>query len=181
MAELSSSALIILAAGSSSRMGRPKQLLPVGGCPLLRRVAEACVGSGIANVIVVLGSNAEEIRPALAGLSVHIVVNENWPEGMGSSVRAGMTMMASVMPAAKGVVIALADQPKFSTRHITRLFDAQRETGGSIVASRYKEKLSPPALFAQVYFPALRALQGDTGARSLFQKHRWYVSRSTKR
>jgi molybdenum cofactor cytidylyltransferase len=171
MAETASCALVLLAAGGSSRMGRPKQLLPIGDRPLLRQVAEAAAGAPVTPVVVVLGAHAAEIRPCLDGLPVRVIVNDGWAEGMGSSVRAGMKALASFAPEASGVIIALTDQPDFSADHVSRLLDAHRRTGRSIVASQCGGKLMPPAFFAAVHFPALLALRGDAGARSLFQVH----------
>lgn len=169
MDEPFSCALLLLAAGSSRRMGRPKQLLPVGDRPLLRRVIEASIGASVQPVIVVLGSNAVEIKPTLEGLPVQVVVNENWSEGMGSSIRKGMEAIKASVSGVGGVIIALGDQPDFSAAHIARLLSAHRETGRSIVASRQEGKLVPPVFFSAAYFPALLVLRGDAGARAILQ------------
>lgn len=152
-------------------MGQPKQLLPIGDRPLLRRVVETAIGTSVTPVIVVLGANATEIRPTLDGLPVHVIVNDNWEEGMGSSVRTGMETLVSLAPEMKNVIIALGDMPNFAGDHIARLMTARRQTGRSIIASRYGGKLMPPMLFADVHFPALLALRGDAGARALLQIH----------
>jgi molybdenum cofactor cytidylyltransferase len=152
-------------------MGRPKQLLPIGNRPLLRHVVETSVSPLVAPVIVVLGANAAEIRPCLNGLPVRVVVNEGWREGMGASVRTGIEALVSFAPKATGVIIALADQPRFSASYISRLLDVRQRTGRSIIASQLGEKLMPPVFFSAKYFPALLALQGDVGARTLLQTH----------
>jgi len=177
MAESFSCAIMVLAAGASTRMGQPKQLLPVGDLPLLRQVVEEAVGSLAAPVIVVLGAHAAEIRPTLGGLAVHVVVNEGWAEGMGSSVRVGMEALAQLAPEAGNVIIALGDMPNFSATHLTRLIEACRQTGRSIVATEHGGRLMPPALFAGGHFPALRASHGDAGARALLQAHADEVAR----
>ena len=169
MDEFPSSALILLAAGSSRRMGQMKQLLPINDRPMLRRAAEAAVASGIGAVIVVLGANAGEVRPCLTGLAVHIVVNEGWEEGMGSSVRVGMKALDSLPIHPGSVIVALADQPNISASHVTRLIDAHRKTNKSIVASRHEGKLMPPVFFSETHFPSLQAMQGDVGARELLK------------
>ena len=169
MAELSSCALILLAAGASRRMGRMKQLLPIGDRPLLRCATEAAVASGVGAVVVVLGANVGEVRPCLAGLAVHLVVNEDWAEGMGSSVRAGMRALDSLPDHPGSVIIALADQPHFSASHVTRLLDAHRKTDKSIVASRYEGKLMPPVFFSGVHFASLQTMRGEAGARELLK------------
>ncbi len=171
MVNESSCALILLAAGASTRMGRPKQLLPVNGQPLLRQVVETALAAPVAPVLVVLGAHAAEIRPCLDGLPVQIVVHAGWAEGMGSSLRVGMEALAAVQPAPGGVVIALGDEPGFSADHVLRLIETHRVTHQPIVASAYGEVRRPPVFFSAKYFPALRALQGDAGAGPLLRAH----------
>lgn len=171
MADDFSCALVLLAAGASSRMGRPKQLLPVNGQPLLRLIAERALTAPVSAVVVVLGAHAAEIAPCLNGLSVKIALNENWAEGMGSSLRVGVKVTASLTPSPRGVVIALGDQPDFSAAHVTQLIAMWRASKSSIVASEANGVLMPPALFAANHFPELLSLRGDAGARSLFQLH----------
>jgi molybdenum cofactor cytidylyltransferase len=162
-------ALLLLAAGAARRMGRPKQLLPIGNRPLLRHVVEQSVGFGAALTVVVLGSQADEIKPILAGLPVHVVVNDGWKEGMGSSIRTGMEAILKVTPETAGMVIALGDQPDFSVVHLERLLATHRETGCSIVASRHGVNMMPPVFFSAAHFPALACLRGDAGARELLR------------
>jgi len=102
---------------------------------------------------------------------VQIVVNARWTEGMGSSLRVGVKTLMTFAPAAKAVVIALADQPDLPAAHITTLIKTQRATGRSIVASECDGIRGPPVLFTASHFPALLALQGDAGARSLLKSH----------
>lgn len=172
MAEQFSCALILLAAGASTRMGRPKQLLPMyGNRPLLRHVVESALAEPVSPVVVVLGANSAQIAPCLEGLPVRIVVNTGWAEGMGSSLRRGMEELAKITPATKSVVVALADQPDIPAGHITKLIEAQHATNRPVVASECKGVRGPPVLFTAKYFPSLLALRGDAGARSLLQAH----------
>jgi len=171
MSEQTSCALILLAAGASTRMGRPKQLLPIQGRPLLRHVAEAALAAPVSPLIIVLGAHAAEIAPCLNGLPVQVVVHAAWAEGMGASLRAGMEALARCQPEPECVVIALADQPDFSAGHIAQLIATQQATGRPIVASAQGTVRGPPVLFTKKFYPALRALRGDTGARSLLQTH----------
>ena len=136
---------------------------------MLRRVIEAAMGANVHPVVVVLGSNAIEINPVLEGLPVQVVVNENWAEGMGSSIRKGMEAIEALAPGVGGVVIALGDQPDFSAAPIARLLETRRETGRSIVASSQEGKLMPPVFFSAIHFAALLALRGDAGARAILQ------------
>jgi molybdenum cofactor cytidylyltransferase len=158
---------VILAAGASTRMGTPKQLLPVKGQPLIVRTVEAALASPAWPVIVVLGAQAEKIRPVLARLPVLIAENPAWAEGMAASIRAGITTLRQFSRALDGVLVALCDQPEFSAAIIAQLLDAQRAGGQGIVAARYQGRNGAPALFLREHFDALAALTGEEGARAL--------------
>jgi molybdenum cofactor cytidylyltransferase len=158
---------LVLAAGGSSRMGRPKQLLPVAGTPLLVRAVEAALSSQAWPVVVVLGAEAGQIRPALARLPVLVVENPAWSEGMASSIRSGLALLRQFSRAIDGVLVALCDQPGFSAESISRLVATQRVTGRSIAAARYAGRCGAPALFMREHFPALAVLVGEEGAREL--------------
>lgn len=169
MAENFSHAVIVLAAGASRRMGQPKQLLAVDGVPLLRRVVQVAIEAKIGKVWVVLGANAEKVRPVLAGLPVETVVNEAWEEGMGASIRAGMAAIGGDLSGVPGVIIVLGDQPEVSAGHLIQLSQAMIATGKSIVASRCAGRLSPPVLFGPGHFSILRQMKGDAGAKGLLE------------
>jgi molybdenum cofactor cytidylyltransferase len=159
---------LILAAGSSSRLGPPKQLLHYEGHPLVVRAAEAALASGASPVVVVLGAHAEKIFPVLTALPVVIAENPTWPDGMGSSIRAGLAALEHAAPALDAVLIALCDQPHFSAATIAQLLSALSDMpGATIAATRHTDGAGVPAIFARVHFPALRALRGPAGARSI--------------
>jgi molybdenum cofactor cytidylyltransferase len=158
---------VILAAGASSRMGASKQLLPLDGRPLLVRAVEAALSSPAWPVVIVLGANAETIRPILARLPVLIVENPAWAEGMASSLRAGITTLRQFSRMLDAALIALCDQPAFSADVIAQLVAAQQASGRSIVAARYSGRNGAPALFLREHFPTLAALTGEEGARTL--------------
>lgn len=158
---------VILAAGASTRMGTPKQLLPVQGEPLIVRVVNAALASRAWPVVVVLGANAERIRPVLARLPVLIAENPAWAEGMAASIRAGVTALRQFSRSLDGAVVALCDQPAFSAEVIDRLVAAQRATNRSIVAARYAGRNGAPAFFLRDHFASLASLTGEEGARSL--------------
>jgi molybdenum cofactor cytidylyltransferase len=162
--------LVLLAAGASTRMGRPKQLLAFRGRTLLRGAAEGALASLCHPVVVVLGANAETIHPELHGLPLETVVNDAWAEGMGSSVRAGIAALEAVADVDSAVVM-LCDQPFVTAGVIDRLVAAHARTGRPIAASEYEEALGVPALFHRSLFPALRALPGSAGARQLIARH----------
>lgn len=160
-------AAVILAAGQSSRMGTPKQLLALDGQPLVVRAVHAALASPAWPVVVVLGAHAEKIRPVLAHLPVFIADSPAWAEGMAASIRAGVTTIRQFSRALDGVVIALCDQPAFSADTITQLVAAHHTSGRSIVAAHYSGRHGAPALFFREHFETLAHLTGEEGARTL--------------
>lgn len=161
---------VILAAGASVRMGTPKQLLELEGKPLVVRAAEAALASPAWPVVVVLGAHEERIRPVLARLPVLVVENPAWVEGMGASIRTGVTTLRQFSRSLDAALIALCDQPGFSAAVIGQLVAAQRSTGRSIVASHYGGRNGAPALFMHEHFPTLTSLTGEEGARELLNR-----------
>lgn len=158
---------IILAAGASTRMGQPKQLLSFHGQPLLVRAVEAALASEAWPVIAVLGANASAIRPSLARLPVMIAENSAWAEGMAASIRSGITMLQQFSRSIDGALIAPCDQPGFQAGAIRKIVAAQQSTGSTIVASRFEGRNAAPALFLREHFATLQALTGEDGARHL--------------
>jgi molybdenum cofactor cytidylyltransferase len=157
-------ACAILAAGASQRLGEPKQLLLHRGRPLVRWAAECAWQSRAAACAVVVGAHRDAVRRALGDLSVSLITNPAWEEGMASSVRAASTWADSV--GCDALLIALCDQPRLRFQHLDRLI-AEYERSSSLVASRYAEKNAVPALFPRAYFSALAALHGGHGASAL--------------
>lgn len=177
MPENISCGLILLAAGASTRMGRPKQLLPMyGNRPLLRHTVEAAMTGPVSPIIVVLGAHAKDIAPCLVGLPVQTVINADWSTGMSSSLRRGMEALTQHQPAVDHVIIALADQPDIPAGYLTKLIDTQRTTGQPIVASECEGVCGPPVLFTSGYFSKLCTLQGDAGARALLKSYPEHVA-----
>jgi len=163
-------AVVVLAAGSSERMGRPKQLLPWGTTTLLGHAVDVALASAADAIVVVLGCQADTIRGQVGNLShrsVRVAVNEDWPTGLASSVRAGL----AAAPDAEAVVFLPVDQPRVTPALIDRVIATYRATGQPIVVPRYGDRRAPPVLFARPMFPALRRLTGDQGGRALFDTH----------
>ena len=158
---------VILAAGASTRMGSPKQLIELDGRPLVVRAVEAALASPAWPVVVVLGAHAAQIRPVLARLPVLIAETPEWSEGMAASIRAGVGMLRQFSRALDGVLVALCDQPAFSADVIAQLLAAQRTTGRSIAAARFHGRHAAPALFTRAHFETLTHLTGEAGARDL--------------
>jgi len=161
---------IILAAGESRRLGRPKQLLPLGEKTMLEHVVEVALSSPLQEVVVALGHRAEEIRPLLRGIKV--VVNEEWPQGLSGSLRVGLEALS---PQFEACLFFLADQPKVTPQLVDSLITRHRRTLAPIVAPRCRGRRGNPVLFARFLFPELLGLRGEEGGRSLIEKHRHLV------
>jgi molybdenum cofactor cytidylyltransferase len=162
-------AILILAAGASQRMGRPKQLLEVAGQPMIQIAVGAALATAAHPVIVVLGANHEETARALSPSKVHCTVNPNWREGMGASLRHGMQTLTQLAPDCAAVIVMLADQPGLGPAHLAQLVDRHRASRRPVVATDIQGLVQPPALFARQWFPRLAASSGDRGARALLQ------------
>ena len=162
---------VILAAGPSTRMGTPKQLLEFCGKTLLRRAAFVALEASCRPVVVVTGANAAASRESLRDLDVREIENQQWQSGMSSSVRTGIEELITVNPAAKAAVMMLCDQPLVTSEIILGLIRAHRETNCSIVASRYGNGYGVPALFGRTHFAELRELKGDQGAKAIITRH----------
>jgi CTP:molybdopterin cytidylyltransferase MocA len=167
-------AAIVLAAGASRRLGQPKQLLRHGGETMIERAIRMATESGTAPVIALLGAYHEEISAAVPmhKLDAAIpVVNDNWSQGIASSIQAGLIALAEIAPDAAGVLILGCDQPRLTTGHLHALLEAfDRQAEAAMVASAYACTLGIPAVFPRPVFAKLHALRGDQGARSLLMQ-----------
>ena len=161
---------IVLAAGTSKRLGRSKQLLDWHGQPFVRAVAGTALAAGLSPVMIVTGSNAQEVEAALAGMPVEIVRNADWESGQASSIRCGL----KALPGSTGsAVFLLADQPQATQDVIRALVDTHAAGLFPIVAPLVKEeRRANPVLFDRDSFADLMALDGDVGGRAIFSKHR---------
>jgi molybdenum cofactor cytidylyltransferase len=159
---------VLLAAGLSTRLGRPKQLLPYGGRPLLRHVAETGLLAGLAPLVVVLGPQPEAMRAALTGLPVQVVENPRYAEGQSTSVRAGVAALPPTTPA---VVMLLVDMPGVTPAVIRALIDAWRATGAPIVRPQHAGQPGNPVLFDGHLLGELAAVEGDEGGRAVLRRH----------
>lgn len=161
--------MIVLAAGASRRLGQPKQLLPVGGTPLIRRVTELALSLPAAAVAVVLGAHAERIRPVLAGVPAEIILNPDWAEGLAASVRLGVGFAEE--KGADAALFLLVDQPFVTGTLLNQLLETYRQTGQPLVACDYGTEQGVPLLVASRFFGELAQLRGDRGARALLRQY----------
>ncbi len=159
-------AALVLAAGAGRRFGGPKQLAELDGDTLLQRVLRNAAVVADAGTWVVLGARAAEIAPLLAGQAVQPLVNADWAEGIGASIRHGIT---AITGQADAVLILLADQPAVTADDLQRLATAWRAMPQQPAAAGLDGRPVVPAIFPASHFPALAQLQGDQGARGLLQ------------
>lgn len=167
---------VLLAAGTSSRMGSNKLLLRLGGESVLRRAARRGLEAGLSPLLVVLGHEAERTRRELHGLDCQIVINWRYEDGISSSRTAGLAALPTSTPAA---VMMLADMPRVSAEMIATVVTRWRETGAPLVISQYNETdgdtgggaIAPPFLYDRVLFPELLALSGGSCGQRVIKNH----------
>jgi len=163
--------IVVLAAGMGSRLGCPKQLIAYNGKSLLRHVVETALQTILRPVIVVLGAHYKAVKKEIEGLNIVLIQNEEWEEGMASSLRCGLDAVQRMNPETDGIIFMVCDQPHVNKSLLDSLLSAQHETGLPGVASNYNNILGTPALFHKFFFAELMELKGDTGARKLIKHH----------
>jgi molybdenum cofactor cytidylyltransferase len=165
-------AAIIVAAGASTRLGQPKQLVWVDGEPLLQRAIRCAQQAGASPVFVVLGADRELIRNAIDFGGASIVVNEDWEEGLACSIRVGVQVAAG----SAGVLLMTCDQPRVTAAYLRAMIEKfEDRSEPTLIASTYAGVRGTPAIFPREAEGALLALRGDRGARVLLQQPTWPV------
>ncbi len=168
--------LIILAAGSSSRLGRPKQKIVYKGKLLLQQAVDTAIQSACKPVIVILGAYAEEIQSDLVKEGAIIIHNAEWEEGMSSSIRLGIAMLQKAAPEVSDVIIMVCDQPFVDIVLLESLRNKKAITGKGIIACSYNDTLGVPVLFDKKFFYELLLLKGQEGAKKLLLEHKESVT-----
>ena len=163
--------IVLLAAGASVRLGRPKQLLQYHGQSLLKYCIQNARASNAQPVVVVLGANANGLQNETNERGIHVVVNEVWQEGMSSSIRSGIKTITQLTPEVEGIILMVSDQPYVTITLINELIGVHEKSGKQIVACSYGDTFGPPAFFHHSLFDELLRLKGDIGARSIVQQH----------
>ncbi len=161
--------IVLLAAGESSRYDGIKQLAEIEGQPMVRRIAGACVDTGVP-VIVVIGAHAEQIEAVLADLPLRIVRHAAWKKGMGSSLAAGIRDLRACFPATSGALLCLADQPMVDTDVLRRMLHRHGEAADRLLVTRHAGVSAPPALFPRDCLEILAGWSGDRGAHALIEQ-----------
>ena len=163
--------IIVLAAGASSRLGKPKQLLLYKGESLLHHSVKAAIETKLQPVIAVLGSNAERVRKEAERTPVHVVINTQWQEGMASSIRCGVNALLESAPSVEGLILMVCDQPFVDAALLREVIAAHLKSGKPIVACSYEDSFGPPVFFHRSLFSELLQLRGDIGARGVIRRH----------
>lgn len=168
---------IVLAGGTSSRLGQPKQLLELDGRPVLQHVVDtaASPASALGEVVIVLGHVAGDVASALSlPPGSRTVVNPDYATGQASSMRTGL---AAASLDSEGAVVLLGDQPGMPAAHIAAVVRAFEGGAGPIVQACFRGAPSHPVLFARRVWPELMAVTGDKGAREVIKAHPEWVVR----
>jgi len=167
---------IIVAAGSSSRLGQPKQLLMFEGEPMLQRAIRIALEAEASPVFVVLGAHRELIESRVDFGNATIVVNEEWAEGLASSIRAGVSAAEKEASGGSGLLLMICDQPRVTAEHLRKMIVAfEAHAAETAVASVYTGARGIPAIFPHDAIGGLCALEGDKGARGLLAEPLWQV------
>lgn len=158
-------AIILLAAGSSSRMGKPKQLLAIKDRTLLGQTITNALQSNAKQVFCVLGANAQIIKESIAQYKIEIIINSNYKKGLSSSIVKGLDTVENMNFDA--VLIMLGDQPNVDSNDLNRLIISFENHPTKISASKYDKTIGVPAIFPKSYFKSLQQLKGDKGAKTV--------------
>lgn len=166
---------VILAAGAAERVGRPKQLLPLRGRPLLQHVVDAAAAGGLSPIVIVLGHHASEVAGALElPPGARIVENHDYARGQATSLRCGL---AALEPEVRTAVILLGDQPRLAASTIRSAIGLFARSGGPVVRTMYRGQPGHPVVLGREVWQAAMAVEGDRGARDLLSQHpEWIVA-----
>jgi molybdenum cofactor cytidylyltransferase len=170
-------ALLIPAAGASRRLGSPKQLLKWGDSTLIGCAIETAKKLGQKEIVVVLGAYYDKIKLEIDNRSIQILKNEDWEEGLGSSIAVGVEYLQNKGDTCDAVLVFLPDQPLIVPSYLKLMIEKFRPGENQIIATKYgNEKYGVPALFDKNYFPKLRALTDDRGAQKLIKQSAKFVT-----
>ncbi|NNE65736.1 MAG: nucleotidyltransferase family protein [Pyrinomonadaceae bacterium] len=158
--------IVIPAAGSSSRLGRPKQLVEFEGVSLVRRAAETAIEAS-PDLVVVTGCEDIAVRDALKGIPVQVIDNPDWEKGMGRSIAVGVQQSLDLFPECAGILIFLCDLPTIDSGHLKRLIKKHGLEDLDLAYTKYTDTIGVPAVFGPRYFEDLIILDGDEGAKSI--------------
>lgn len=163
---------VILSAGESSRMGRPKALLPIDGVRFVEKIVSTLKSTAVGNIIVVLGHNAQEIRRKISDLPVTILINHDYKQGQLSSLQVAIRHLESSGGPVDGMLVHLVDHPYIEAKLVNLMIDRFYETKKPIVVPRFQDRRGHPVIFARALFSELLAAGTDQGAKPVVHAHR---------
>ncbi|NJN25266.1 MAG: nucleotidyltransferase family protein [Cyclobacteriaceae bacterium] len=163
--------LMVMAAGSSKRLGQPKQLLQYKGESLIRRMVKEAISAKIGRVTVVTGYRHTDMIQQIQDTGVDVFYNAEWEEGLGASIRNGLQHIIDRSPDVNAILLTMVDQPFVDAAHLNKLFNAYDPSRPMIVASAYAGTFGVPVLIDNFYFDLLKSLKGDEGGKKLFVNH----------
>lgn len=166
--------ILVLAAGASTRLGQPKQLVKLGGRPALHRVVSNCVAVAGSAVTVIIGAHAQELTHLLGHSPASVVLNRQWQEGIAASIRRGLVALPTTCAAA---MVVLGDQVAVTADDLRRLVNAWKAEEGVIAAAMYGHRVGVPAIFPRICFSELAQLRGDQGARLILERNSYRLAR----
>ena len=161
--------VVLLAAGASTRLGQPKQLLDYRGKSLLRHAIDLATEIGAKPIVTVLGAHANQLISEAEQQGVTVLINNDWKEGMASSIRHGLTGLLQINPGVPAVIFMVCDQPFVTIDVLQNLLDEYTSTGKPMIACKYDGSIGTPALFDKTTFASLLQLKGDAGAKSILK------------
>ena len=164
-------AIIVLAAGGSTRLGKPKQLLAYHNESLLQRIVGCILQLKDVIPAVVIGSNNELMRDELSACDIEVIENDEWAAGISTSIIKGLSSLLQKHPDIESCIFVVCDQPHLTTIVIQGLLDSAVQSGKGIVAARYGSVIGTPVFFNKKYFKDLLLLAGDEGAKKIINKH----------
>lgn len=165
-------AIVILAAGAASRMGQPKQLLPINGKSLIKYITEIAMDTACYPVTVVLGANRQLIRGELDKMPITVIDNPKWEDGMASSIKMGLIGTYMTAKEIEAVIFLTVDMPYISSELINKLIEkAIQNPDSQIIASKYDGQIGIPVLFKRSIFNDLLDLSGEQGAKKVILQH----------
>ena len=164
-------AIVILAAGGSKRLGKPKQLLNYKNEVLLQRAINASSGSSVQSIVLVLGAAFEAIINEIDTKGLHVIKNEEWQKGIASSISMGINALHEIKSLPDAVILMVCDQPFINSSILDELIATQKSTGKPIICSTYENTIGIPALFYKDFFQQLLEMEGDTGAKKIMQQY----------
>lgn len=171
MIESENIGVVILAAGSSSRLGRPKQLVKFQNKPLLQHVIDIVASFNLKSSVIVLGAHDEQVRESIHLKNITVLDNENWSEGIASSIRLGVSESVNMNESLESILFLLSDQPFVTKELIEELIQKHENGNQPITACSYEDNTGVPAIFGKSFFPELMKLEGDVGARKIIAQN----------